>query len=448
MEHQQKILEENLKKFLNLKKDLISFNKEALETDNVVNDFIKKVVPDFSVTSQSFRKGIDGHPLGRSKPHTFRARVAEADPDLPSSQSPVADLPLPQVNYNWDDVHPYRPNNTLSYSLPTRLDELKLELVFDVGSTFLPNKLQLEIRDKRGNVVFRKRQNIYYVKVQERLSSLDAEQDYVMTVTSICGPRQTSEEVPIHNKYHTSASERGTTTDLSFSESVTLPCLDSVTTCRSPSASSLTSGFDEKSIDSIFDTPLKNMEAHYDSVCRDMEIVKDMPDTPGIPDLEEVVDIKFTRTSEEESVGTDAELTQLELSFDNLTEGAPRKINPYLLSKKPIVPEVVYRWQKGFRRNENGQYKKVPILKLELRYEDSVVLLPTELRVSVGSLTKKVGVCGKIAAVELEGEPQSIRVDSCDRDPCVPIFTVEPTPLEQTQLGIWHSAQPTLCLEL
>jgi hypothetical protein len=33
----------------------------------------------------------------------------------------------------------------------------------------------------------RKRQNLYYVKVQERLSTLDASEDYVMTVTSITG---------------------------------------------------------------------------------------------------------------------------------------------------------------------------------------------------------------------------------------------------------------------
>ena len=36
----------------------------------------------------------------------------------------------------------------------------------------------------------RKRQNLYYVRVQERLSTLDAEDDYIMTVTSICGPSQ------------------------------------------------------------------------------------------------------------------------------------------------------------------------------------------------------------------------------------------------------------------
>ena len=37
----------------------------------------------------------------------------------------------------------------------SRLDELKLNLVFDVNSRQLPTKLQLEIKDKAGRVVFR-----------------------------------------------------------------------------------------------------------------------------------------------------------------------------------------------------------------------------------------------------------------------------------------------------
>ena len=54
------------------------------------------------------------------------------------------------------------------YSRPVLLDdELKLTLKFDnCPSKNLPTKLQLEICDSEGNVVFRKRQNIYYVKLQ------------------------------------------------------------------------------------------------------------------------------------------------------------------------------------------------------------------------------------------------------------------------------------------
>ena len=34
----------------------------------------------------------------------------------------------------------------------------------------------------------RKRQNVYYVKLQEEISTLNADQEYYMTITSIYGP--------------------------------------------------------------------------------------------------------------------------------------------------------------------------------------------------------------------------------------------------------------------
>ena len=41
MENQQKVLENNLKKFLDLKRELSFLQHEAEESDRVVNDFIK-----------------------------------------------------------------------------------------------------------------------------------------------------------------------------------------------------------------------------------------------------------------------------------------------------------------------------------------------------------------------------------------------------------------------
>ena len=83
-------------------------------------------------------------------------------------------------------------------------DELKLTLKYDnESSKNLPTKIQLEICDaKTGRIVFRKRQNIYYVKLQENLSSLNSTQDYVLTVTSISGREKAEEKVTIHNKYY------------------------------------------------------------------------------------------------------------------------------------------------------------------------------------------------------------------------------------------------------
>ena len=45
-------------------------------------------------------------------------------------------------------------------------EELKLTLKFETISSDLPAKLHLELCDQSGNVVFKKRQNIYYVKLQ------------------------------------------------------------------------------------------------------------------------------------------------------------------------------------------------------------------------------------------------------------------------------------------
>ena len=42
------------------------------------------------------------------------------------------------------------------------------------SASLLPDKVQLEIRDGGGRIVFKKRQNVYYVKLQERISALDS----------------------------------------------------------------------------------------------------------------------------------------------------------------------------------------------------------------------------------------------------------------------------------
>lgn len=82
-------------------------------------------------------------------------------------------------------------------------DELRLTLKFEnESSKNLPTKIQLEICDAAsGRIVFRKRQNIYYVKLQEKLATLNSAEDYVLTVTSISGGEKAEEKVTIHNKY-------------------------------------------------------------------------------------------------------------------------------------------------------------------------------------------------------------------------------------------------------
>ena len=77
---------------------------------------------------------------------------------------------------------------------------MKLTLKFETCSAELPAKLHLELCDRDGNVVFKKRQNIYYIKLQEKLCTLDSDNDYVLKVTSIQDDVKTDEEVIIQSK--------------------------------------------------------------------------------------------------------------------------------------------------------------------------------------------------------------------------------------------------------
>ena len=43
-------------------------------------------------------------------------------------------------------------------------------------------------------IFLRKRQNVYYVKLQEDISTLSGDEDYVLSITSIYGPEKVSEK--------------------------------------------------------------------------------------------------------------------------------------------------------------------------------------------------------------------------------------------------------------
>jgi serine/threonine protein kinase len=112
-------------------------------------------------------------------------------PMIPKAKSNK--LPLPVVTCEWTDkksansLPTYRPglgyssfigrSKTTSNKFKTD-EELNLTLKFENVSTKLPPKLQLEICDSdSGKVVFQKRQNIYYIKLQEKLASLDCDKN-------------------------------------------------------------------------------------------------------------------------------------------------------------------------------------------------------------------------------------------------------------------------------
>ena len=137
---------------------------------------------------------------------------------------------------------------------------------------------------------------------------------------------QTSEDVTIHNKYYEPTStDFGESELMSVAESCTLPMLESVE--MSPS------GFDE-------------------TVCD--ELCRDLSETP-LPDLEEIVEVDITPAIVSKNVAD--ELVNDEI--DTEVVAVEEKKNQYLLVKKPIIPEVGYKWQRGFRRDSSGRYCKV-----------------------------------------------------------------------------------------
>jgi len=470
------------------RKELRELNTQAEEADSLIDSIIKEAVPDFgskrrkicSEEDESYNESRNriklfrggrmelGQPLSPTPTRNttsppplgspvYRANPVLADPDLPLTPSPP---PLPNVSYEWDECStspsPQTPTRfRYSSRIPSRLDELKLNLKYDVSSSLLPTKLELEVKNKEGKVVFRKRQNLYYVKVQERLSTLDACEDYIMTVTSISGNKKASEDVTIHNKNYRddSYSRSYTTPGYEVTESVTLPFTE---TCRSPSNSSLTSGFDEKSIDSIFDPTIRSIEATYE------EVYRAATETP-VPDLEEVVMVAKEEPVDE-SVASDSEPQEEE---EMVTEQTPEpeeeietpveeiKRNPFIMTKKPIVPELKYRWQYGFRRTQGAGYSKVPILKVQFRYSESPALLPTSLQVTGGVQSREVVVGPAGGALEFvfnEGAADTLHFNARDKTGqshlSSPNFSLSPRDLESSTPGEWYTEVPILQLEI
>ena len=215
LEHQQMVLENNLKKFLDLKREFSFLQHEAEESDKVVNDFIKVsqvlLVHTKFLTSvniwNTFRKCTNISAVSHFR-LLFRASLqyqerrniqnfqivirkqsrmwahskVENYPcvllcmlllTLQCSDEVVsigAELPLPNTQYQWGSASTgsYLSSTTSRWKRNLFLnsevllwidyrmvDELQLNLVFDVNSNLLPTKLHLEIKDKNGRVVFR-----------------------------------------------------------------------------------------------------------------------------------------------------------------------------------------------------------------------------------------------------------------------------------------------------
>ena len=240
----------------------------------------------------------------------------------------------------------------------------------------------------------RKRQNVYYVKLQEDISTLNADQEYYMTITSIYGPEsvrfvilvtwilktlllfQASFELTIRPKNYSELSDEENN-----------PSLHNI---RSPSEASQTSGFDERSLDSAIQSPLRWVieivvltlflefytnfnRVKESSLELDSFVVTDTP----LPDLEEITG-RILLNDNDDDTDNEGDIED-EIKNPEVSEGSRK--NSFLLVKKLIFPEVQYKWHRGFRRDINGRYIKVTVLKLQIKYEDIGGLVPWELHI-------------------------------------------------------------------
>ena len=124
--------------------------------------------------------------------------------------------------------------------------------------------------------------------------------------------------------------------------------------------------------------------------------------------------------------------------------------------KKLIVPEVMFKWHRGFRRDINGRYIKVTVLKLKINYEDCGGLVPWELHIyfvsSVGTESenyKVVPISDNTASTEFtvtNDEEVEMKFYSKEKTGqghmTAPNFTIQPQMAGLVTLGDWHLVQP------
>ena len=80
------------------------------------------------------------------------------------------------------------------------------------------------------------------------------------------------------------------------------------------------------------------------------EVAREVSETP-LPDLEEVVTVDLTPVT--------VTMEEAQEEVQEVVEEVERR-NPFLLVRRPLVPDsVLYKWQRGFRRDATGRYNKV-----------------------------------------------------------------------------------------
>jgi hypothetical protein len=334
-----------------------------------------------------------------------------------------------------------------------------------VGSLNLPNKIELEITDSSGRSVYRKRQNIYYVKLQERVATLDAEKDYELRVTTVAEatrpgvkPVESSQTVIIHNKHY--VPEKATEEEVKPPPKARVQFKEAQSSAVSSRVSTPAPVTRESSVDTSGSVTKEEPQSAIESNSLELAL-KEF--------IEEIDLLSSAPVSPAPKAKVDEEV-------EPVTSPEPKdKIKRGLvLTRKLAIPEVQFRWQRGFRKASNGRYVKVPILRLSLDFDRDLEMLPPELQFTArpedaradipvsnvrtervsqnrSSCEFQVDDCAKAYVVSVRCAASSVRKDDSVLDAAVaahvvPEFLVRVPQLREEEVSVWKNTTPVLAL--
>lgn len=329
LEAKQKILERSFRKIFKLREELRFLQEEAETKNQEIQQKVRDIPNPPEVEHESCEDAC--------------LEIVDAIPEPPRINfireiDPKTDLPppaLPQVVYNWDS----RSLSSSNYRFLTRsrfyspqVDELKLNFQFRVNSCRLPDKIQVEIKDDTGRIVFQKRQNIYYIKLQERISVLDPGSDYTLEVKTVKDKTEATETLTIHNKHFQKP----------------------IPKTKPPALRPKPCSTVDLSLAKAFQGLIEEVQYLEEAVPIEVELVPE---------------VKALTPKRVKGFGRAARNSCVVL----------KRPQPGVLKRQGPIPVVKYIWQRGFRKGKEGVYTKVPILRVSAEFPESKDILPCEL---------------------------------------------------------------------
>lgn len=285
------------------------------------------------------------------------------------------------------------------------------------------------------------------IQVQERLATLDANEDYDLEVTTIDGIKQATENIIIHNKNYTPEKEEKPPETILKKPKPEKPPRKIV----SPRPVSPKVAPEPPVISSC---SLETAIQEFIEEVKFLETASPLPISP-------VEASSVTSNSDDDGTvslaGSVASVQKsLVLRRASSTQSSQCS-NPCILTKKPAAPsDLRYRWQRGFRKSTNGRYVKVPILRIAFDYDDTIELLPDELQFTLDGLdlckVSRISRNKVFCEFQLEErKAYKARVKNtpknADYEFSVSEFYVPINQLVESELGVWKTVSPEIVLK-